>query len=387
MSCCQTLLFKYFFNGYIFLLRCFCLLSFKFNTSHRAFYYSNISFVYTIIFILAYAYILPQYLEVVFRLVTGTSPQITKLLTGFWLSTIYLGGIVPCLVGLVYRKSILNLYNSYVRLWYTLKQGVPENFDRKIFYRFIFKSVVIDGVCIVGAVGIRVRFYWLNGRTPYQLYDALFNYFILSMHACVSNLFVIVAYLGAHYFRILNYRIQMVNGMLKELDHNRECWWSKPKLKTRIYKRPIRELYKLARLHGEINRTIQKFMELHDPSLLVIVVRGFIGIILGTYAMVVIPLRIIFLPTIDVYVYLLLQLVIYFFHFFYLVESAALFTRRAEKTGTILDDFSRKEANELLDTAIETISLELLHRDHKISNIGLYYIDFSLIYAVSWRKQ
>ncbi|XP_058825711.1 uncharacterized protein LOC131685782 isoform X2 [Topomyia yanbarensis] len=350
MSCCQTLLFKYFFNGYIFLLRCFCLLSFKFNTSHRAFYYSNISFVYTIIFILAYAYILPQYLEVVFRLVTGTSPQITKLLTGFWLSTIYLGGIVPCLVGLVYRKSILNLYNSYVRLWYTLKQGVPENFDRKIFYRFIFKSVVIDGVCIVGAVGIRVRFYWLNGRTPYQL-------------------------------------IQMVNGMLKELDHNRECWWSKPKLKTRIYKRPIRELYKLARLHGEINRTIQKFMELHDPSLLVIVVRGFIGIILGTYAMVVIPLRIIFLPTIDVYVYLLLQLVIYFFHFFYLVESAALFTRRAEKTGTILDDFSRKEANELLDTAIETISLELLHRDHKISNIGLYYIDFSLIYAVSWRKQ
>ncbi|XP_058817805.1 uncharacterized protein LOC131681111 [Topomyia yanbarensis] len=318
MNCRQTLLSKTLFNGFTFILRCFGLSSYNFSSSNRAFYYSDITLVYTIAYLLAYAYFLGQYFESSFHYISDKSPQLSGFLVAITFSAVYLGGIVPCLIGLVYRKNILILYNNYIRLWFTLKQGTPENFDKKIGYNFIFKLIVIDGFTIIGAVGIRLRHYWLSGDA-FLLYDALFNVFILAVNACVTNLFVAVAYLGAHYFRLLNYRVGKVNGMLKELDPKRHYWRSESTKKEWMYDRLIQELHMLARLHGEINRTVQRFMELHDPSLLVLVIKSFVVLITGLHG--------------------------------------------------------------AYTAVIETFSLELLHRDNKITNSGLYCIDFSLIYA------
>ncbi|XP_058455780.1 putative gustatory receptor 28b [Malaya genurostris] len=275
------------------------------------------------------------------------------------------------------------LYNKYIRLWQLLSHDVPENFDEKISHRFLLKLVLLDGGSIVSALTLRFREFWLTGDS-FMLYDVLFNVFLLAMSASVTNLFVAVSYLGAHYFRLLNYRIGMVNRMLKELDKKGYYWRCKPTKKVWMYNRLIRELHKLARLHGEVNQTVQRFMELHDVSLLVLVTKNFVAIIaalFGTFTMVVVPLRNNSVPTIGTYGYLLFKSIFHFFQFYYLVESATLFTKRGEKTGTLLGDLSKQDSNEQVDTSIDSFSLELLHRDHKINNAGLYHIDFSLIYA------
>ncbi|XP_050086773.1 putative gustatory receptor 28b [Anopheles aquasalis] len=68
--------------------------------------------------------------------------------------------------------------------------------------------------------------------------------------------------------------------------------------------------------------------------------------------------------------------------FYYIVAACADVTEQAEKTGTLLNEFLQTDIGSSVERSIELFSIELLHQDFKINNLGLYNIDFTLMFAM-----
>ncbi|XP_055543743.1 uncharacterized protein LOC129729257 [Wyeomyia smithii] len=276
--------------------------------------------------------------------------------------TLYFDGLISSLVELVYRKRICALYNDMIRLWDQLSVNAPEEFDRKMLNHFVFKLYAIDLLCIIVAVTIRTAQY-LQSKSALAFYNILGVIMTVGFNVTIINLFVIVCYIGAHCYRLLNYRLLLINRKLKLIEN-----------KFLVCKTVTAELRQLALWHREINQLILYF-NVADHS-----TKSRVALF-GTYVLVVMPLRENKQPEIGGFGYLSFLSVFYCFQFYYLVDSAALFTKRAEKTGAIVDDFSIRHSRELMDIRIETFSLELLHRRNKLENCGFFSIDYSLMYA------
>ncbi|XP_058452635.1 uncharacterized protein LOC131431135 isoform X2 [Malaya genurostris] len=375
-------LFKAALSAFPFVLRLFGMFPYSFDEIGKRVKLSKSCMLYTVVYLMAYAVALVQYSLMAMRARIMEKRNNSILLLATY-STIYLNGIFACLVGLIYRKRIHFLYNQFIQLWHLLSSDVPKNFDKKLFYRFAFKLLALDGLALVVGIVVRLRTYLLTRNRP-ALYDALWIGFFLGMNASVTNLFVAVGYIGAHLHRLLNYRLLRINEKLHNIEHVQHYWRMNPAKKLLVLKKMNTELHQLALWHGEINQLTQGFMDVHGLSLFMTVLKDFVVIItgfFGTYMLVVIPLERNQTPEIVALGFNLYMAIFYCCQFFFLVESGAMFTRRADKTGLIIDDFGIPKTNENIDNTIEMISLELLHRNNAIENCGLYKLDFSLMYT------
>ncbi|XP_035779392.1 uncharacterized protein LOC118459783 [Anopheles albimanus] len=63
------------------------------------------------------------------------------------------------------------------------------------------------------------------------------------------------------------------------------------------------------------------------------------------------------------------------FHFTIIISEA-------EKTGVLLNEFLQTDIGSSVERCIELFSIELLHQDFKVNNLGLYNIDFTLMFAM-----
>ncbi|XP_049534978.1 putative gustatory receptor 28b [Anopheles darlingi] len=68
--------------------------------------------------------------------------------------------------------------------------------------------------------------------------------------------------------------------------------------------------------------------------------------------------------------------------FYYIVAACADVTEQAEKTGILLNEFLQTDIGSSAERCVELFSIELLHQDFKVNNLGLYTIDFTLMFAM-----
>ncbi|XP_055634037.1 uncharacterized protein LOC129774343 [Toxorhynchites rutilus septentrionalis] len=363
------------FHSLIRILRLLGLFPYCFNHSERRFYRSDIAIVYSMLYIAVYAFVFGRYFLETFFFETSTGQQNNQLLLGASFCCAYTAVIVTCLTGLLRRSSICQLLNHYVRLWYRLRGDVRECFDGKLLSRFLFKAIFIDGVVLAGVVVMKMPQFFQAGALA-SIGDALYEVFDFGISAALTNLFVAAGYLGAHVYRLINRRISRINWQLKQFERNRHYWSVNPKKQCNLHDEMIAELRQLACWHGELSRIVHGYCQMYDISLLLIIIKDFMIIITGLFGMY----RALMAQfngntnvSLDSYGFLVSLSVFSLCQFYYLVESFTQFTERLLYLWAVLSTY--------FSFQIEVFSLELLHRDNRIQNCGMFTIDFSLLYV------
>nr|NP_001345744.1 gustatory receptor 47 [Aedes aegypti] len=356
---------KFALNFLVLILRIFGLFPFRFNESKKRFNMSISLFIYSIVALVAYVYFIGLYYWTTLWSVLSQPTRYNVVLLFVSLVAAYCGVLVNKLTILVFASEFQRLLNDFYRLWISLHIGCDGNRDRKLLNRFLFKMIVIDQG-------------WVH------FYNALYTAFNFSVEAIVANLIIAVAYLGGHYFRMINLKIVRLHQKWNTLERGQTYSKLNSEGKRHLCEKISIELSRLMIGHEKVNRTILKFMQLHDASMVLIQLKNFVVIIMGVFIACVTTVNDIRrnrTPSFGIYGYLAVLSVFHFIQFYYLMASASLFTKRGDKTGQIVDFMIAREHDDELDVKIHAFSMELLHRDNKIYSFGLFPIDFSLLYV------
>ncbi|XP_038122182.1 uncharacterized protein LOC119770775 [Culex quinquefasciatus] len=378
-----TIQFKVTYQVFICILKIFGLFPFGYNCVERRYFESKVLYAYSGILLGIYIYFVGSFKWNIVKNMSMESSQYNIFLMASALVLVYVGVVVTSLVALFFSSNFLVLFNDLRRLWYKMKvlSTIPSILDRKLLTRFFVKIFIIDGGYFLGIAYANSRQLFGHADVNEQtvLYDTLYNLHNFAANATFTNLFVAISYLGAHYYRLINVRIRNVHQKLEKVSNDNTA------KKRLVFSRIARELHQLAQWHGQVNQLILSFMDLHGASLSAMVLKNFmilLGSLFGAYVTTVVQLSMGLPVQGGLVAFHLLMVSFYFVQYYYLVASAAIFTKRAEKSGTILDSLARiDESGGHLEDLIATFSLELLHRNNKIENNGMFIVDYSLIYA------
>lgn len=311
------------FRAFINIFRIFGLFPFYYNNVERRFYACNISLVYSVLYLAAYIYFFAIIKWLIFVHLSSEQSQYNKFLITAALTTMYAGVVTTNSVAILYRRRFLRLFNGLIQLWYRIRAdtNINSKLDRKLLSTFLFKIFVIDLGCCVA-----ISIYGISSGVAVGVpYDTMYHVYNFLVNATFTNLFVVVSYLGAHYYRLINVRVCTAYRKIGQVSTKNAV------RKRLVSSRLVRELHQLAKWHGEIIQLIHEFTDLHSASLAVMILKNFVimvGALFGAYVCTVVVGLVGLAPVFDLFAFHMLMACFFFMQFYYLVTSAAILTRR-----------------------------------------------------------
>ncbi|XP_062713156.1 uncharacterized protein LOC134290132 [Aedes albopictus] len=193
------------------------------------------------------------------------------------------------------------------------------------------------------------------------------------------------AVLGSMLYRSINYRVSHAVDLLRDFDNNVTYWNGHKARKSKVCRDVLHEIQHLCYLHRLTKRTLQEIRELFQLPILLTVVYEFtlvISTIYYTYTSFVQDVRDGVANNYAAYASSLFYMCCMANQFFLRALFFEQVTRRAQRTGVLLNEFIESEIDHEVDQSIEFFTLELLHQNYKIDLFGLFSVDMSLIYQV-----
>lgn len=325
-------LFKLTLKFFVLNLRLLGLFPYCYNISKRTIRSSTLWYVYTVTFLLIYAIAIGFSNVATVKYVLVAHPQYNVFMLTISMINSYIGTMATYLTVVLYVTRFRNLLTQCIALWYTLRTKCTEDFDRKIFSRFLVKMVFIDGTSTIGAATIRAIQAFQRKQLS-LLAEALSYVFSYSLNACTTNLFVAAAYLGGHYFRLINGRIYLLHQQLNDLEQHGHVWRLNHMKIHQLYDEIMDEMDQLVKLHDQVNQTILNFMQLHDITLIMLIIKNFGVIMQGifiAYVSTVVELRLNQTPSLGTYGMVSFLAAFHFCQFYYLTSSALLYSKRVK---------------------------------------------------------
>uniref|UniRef100_A0A182NQX3 Gustatory receptor n=1 Tax=Anopheles dirus TaxID=7168 RepID=A0A182NQX3_9DIPT len=228
------------------------------------------------------------------------------------------------------RLIIRNVFNSLAYLARTHDNGQQWLLKRtkKNITKHVFKIMLVDTmVCLLFSFYFG-QFY--TSENPLLDKYWLLNIFSIWQSAILTNVIVSVLNLCSHFYAMLNRSIRQY------VQHTRTTEYGK--------------LTKLTEF--EVFSTIRQNHHLVTSNVKTIT-------------------RLLDLPMLCL---LLVQ--------FTIMISEVCIDWNAEKTGVLLNEFLPTDPNVRVERCIESFTIELLHQDFKISNCGLYNVDYTLMFSM-----
>ncbi|XP_055543746.1 putative gustatory receptor 28b [Wyeomyia smithii] len=206
---------------------------------------------------------------------------------------------------------------------------------------------------------------------------------------CYSVVFVLVFAVGMFYLYwfVGSSMLKMVDCMdkLSGFEKDQPYWTTHPRDKKQICYRVATDLNKLAYLHQDVTTVTKMIVKTLDYSLLLVILWCFLITIAGifyTYTSLVMDIRdnvklsfIKYCHSFGVSFFQALQ-------FYYIVSGSALLTKRAEKTGVVVNRFFKTDIDERTERTINMFSMGLLHQTYSVENFGMFKVDFTLMYSM-----
>lgn len=309
------------FRAFVNIFRIFGLFPFYYNSVERRFYACNISLAYSVLYSAGYIYFFARIKWLIFVHLSSDQSQYNRFLITAALMTMYAGVVMTNLVAILYRRRFLRLFNGLMQLWYRIRVDANFKLDRKLLSSFLFKIFVVDLGCCVA-----ISIYGISSGVAVSVpYDTMYHVFNFLVNATFTNLFVVVSYLGAHYYRLINVRISAAYRKIEEVSTKNVV------RKRLVCSRLVRELHQLAQWHGVLNQLIHEFTDLHSASLAVMILKNFVimvGALFGAYVCTVVEVLLGLAPVFNLFAFHMLMAFFFFMQFYYLVTSAAKLTRR-----------------------------------------------------------
>lgn len=300
-----------------------------FHKSDRILYHSNICILYSMIYLPAYAYFIGRSNLATLANLISFKYDHNALLLGASVFSAYFQVFAMSFEVWIKREEFRLLFNQLLRLWSDLrKNDVSTSFDRKLLLKFCYKLFAVDGVTI-----FLVAVYY-SARDDYKLVETISRVSPFMTSSAMSNFFISIGYLGAHYHRLVNDRIGRINCKVAKIDQNSYFWRLQPEKKRQTIEKLSGEFRQIVNLHGKINRLIMRFMELHSATLVIMAAKNFILIITGLFGIYGSTLALIsrnMRPQLGSCAFYSILTVFAAVEFYFWVGSAAIFTKRVRQ--------------------------------------------------------
>ncbi|XP_053690726.1 putative gustatory receptor 28b [Sabethes cyaneus] len=252
--------------------------------------------------------------------------------------------------------------------------------DHKLLKRFLYKLILVD-VC---AITVIFCSYFPFEHTGYP-HLAFLNFTSMWSLAVFCNGFLAVCYTVAHLYRLINLRVDECMEKLSDFEKQQSYWAAHPGKKKLICYQVAADLDKLAYLHQDVTTVMKTIVKTLDYSLLLAILWCFLITMAGifyTYTSLVQDIRDNVTPPFTKYCHSFGLSIFQALQFYYIVSGSTLLTRRAEKTGVVVNRFFRTDIDERTERTIDMFSMGLLHRSYSVENFGMFKVDFTLMYSM-----
>lgn len=246
--------------------------------------------------------------------------------------------LVAILVTLKNQKEISDALNKLSQMWSELLRNKAELFDGKLLKTFMLKFLLID---VSGVVFVfSLRYIYTTGRLKSQrIQSALFTtiQFVTSLN--IHNMFIILLYVATHIYRLINTNFRNLNQNIKRLESGSTFWNLSPAERFTIIRVLEARLDQLVDWHFLLNELTQKLIEMHGFTIFLITMCDFFTItssLFSLYVAVLLEHR--GLAHFSLYAFHVFSVGFTTLQTFSLVRASAHFTKRAQKTGLILED-------------------------------------------------
>ncbi|XP_055605857.1 putative gustatory receptor 28b [Uranotaenia lowii] len=293
----------------------------------------------------------------------------------------YIFCIVSITMAILNRNRMKDLLNILLFLAEVINKRNKSETDSKLLQSYFRKILFIDVILKL----IICCSYYIDETMVTGTYTALLNFIFMWTIALFTDEFVGLCLFVAHLYRMINLQIGSAVQQLCDFDEDQSYWDTHPTKKHRVCMKVASELDRLAHLHRDVTTVSKEIVKLVDGSLLFVIMWYFLIIIFGifyAYTTLVTDLRNNISPTVTKYGSTIGCSVFEAFQFYYLVSGASLLTKRAEKTGLVLNKFFKTDVEERVERTINMFSMELLHDTYSVENFGMYKVDFTLIYSM-----
>ncbi|XP_055605854.1 putative gustatory receptor 28b [Uranotaenia lowii] len=352
----------------------------QFNPRVNRFQNSPIAVCWSITLLVVYGTgMLYIYIDLSFTIThTGSSLNNVFMRLQFMLNYIFY--VVTITMAIWNRNRLKDLLNVLLFLAEVINKRNKVQTDSKLLQTYL-KKLIFDSTL---KLMICTTFY-MNNTVVWGKYMSSLNFTFMWSFALFTDEFVGLCLFVAHLYRMINLQISSAVQQLCDFDEDQSYWDTHQAKKHRICMKVASELDRLAHLHRDVTTVSKEIVKLVDSSLLLVIMWYFLIIIFGifyTYTTLVTDLRSNVSPTLSTYTSASGCAVFEAFQFYCLVSAAGLLTKRAEKTGLVLNKFFKADVEERVDRTINMFSMELLHDTYSIENFGMFKVDFTLIYSM-----
>ncbi|EDS36728.1 conserved hypothetical protein [Culex quinquefasciatus] len=378
----QRKLFSILFRVVFVLLKVYGFLPLKYDFRRNRFESCRVSLCYCLVLMLVYGVgMFYVYRNIIDNTVHESSLNNLFMKMQFGLN--YFFFMLTISVAIVGRNLVKYLLNILIFLTNIILARSIKLVDNKLLTHILFKLVFVD---------IFIQIFIIISYSKYDTDSWKFsikstlNFTFMWSTAVLSNGYVAICYLIAHLYRQINLQIADLVQKLCNFGSDHSHWSLKSTKKKQLFRKIATELDRLAYLHRDVTTVVQWFVKIFDFSLLVMIVWDFFIVMFAifyTYTSLVQDIRDNVRPPWSKYGQSCSVAIFQAFQFYYIVSASALVTRRAEKTGLVLNRFFRAEVTERVEKAIEMFTIELLHQPYSIENCGMFKVDFTLMYSIS----
>uniref|UniRef100_A0A182NQX2 Gustatory receptor n=1 Tax=Anopheles dirus TaxID=7168 RepID=A0A182NQX2_9DIPT len=203
--------------------------------------------------------------------------------------------------------------------------------------RLLFKAIAID---LLQALTWYGTFIWLQRKIgPVYVLAFWLNSVAVMQLVAAINILLAALFWGSFLYRLINEHILTIIGNLLQMDDTPQlsslAGSSASSERRFICNHIYRQLGVLRSHHSALTESIQNIVQFYNVPLGLIMLYQFLIII-----------------------------------------------SEAEKTGVLLNEFLPTDPNVRVERCIESFTIELLHQDFKISNCGLYNVDYTLMFSM-----
>ncbi|XP_055543745.1 uncharacterized protein LOC129729259 [Wyeomyia smithii] len=280
---------------------------------------------------------------------------------------------------ILYHEHLRGTLNILILLTNIVTANNRWQKDYKLLKSYLCK-LLLD-LCLTVAI---ISTYFLFQTETYP-HVALLNFTSMWSLVAYSNGVLAVCYFVAHLYRLINLQVNECMDKLSVFEKDQLYWTTHPLKKKQICCMVAAELNKLAYLHQDVATIMRTIVKTLDCSLLIAILYTFLvttGGIFYTYTSLMLDIR----SNRDLpkwkYCYSLLLASFQALQFYYLVSGSTLLTRRAQKTGIVVNRFFKADIDEQVERTINMFSMGLLHHSYSIESFGMFKVDFTLMYSV-----
>ncbi|XP_058817806.1 uncharacterized protein LOC131681112 [Topomyia yanbarensis] len=374
-------LFRILFRVTYFLWKLYGILPLRYDFRVNKFENSRRSVYYSVVIMLAYSTGMAYVYWRAANFYQRHSPSGTAYFSWAQFTLNYCFLVVTIVIAILCRNHTKNLLNVFIMLATILiRQSRVQN-DYKLLKKYLCKLVFVDFCMKLAICG---SFYTYGGRGFIGFLTGLNFVFMWSMEV-FCNGFVAMCYFAAHLYRLINLQVNESVQKLCDFELDQSYWLLHPSEKKQICYRVAASLDKLAYLHQDVTTVLKKFVKQLDYSLLMTIIWCFLITISGTffaYTSLVQDLRDNVRPPLLKYAHAFGLSVFQALQFYYIVSASALLTKRAEKTGLVVNRFFKAEIDERVERTIDMFSMALLHQSYSVENFGMFKVDFTLMYSM-----